>query len=134
MTDDTNKRPPLPDWAIDMAAKVDFDPNAERAAANFAHNPCGMTPANYDVPQVRANPPRPERGERPLVNPDNPQHPTPGVTLLDRQLIAEAQRERQRAEQPDVVEKMTAAMTAMMQMQSQTLAILAQLTNKAEKK
>ena len=34
-----------------------------------------------------------------MVNPDNPQHPTPGVEMIDRICIAADQQERQQAQQ-----------------------------------
>jgi hypothetical protein len=71
-----------------------FNPMSEQRAFGFSHGPCGIIP-RPEAPSEPAPPARPSTGriERPLVNPDNPRHPTPGVDLLDRQFAAEAQRE-----------------------------------------
>jgi hypothetical protein len=114
-------------------ARIPFDPNTSRAAANFAHSPCGMTPRNYDVPEARPNPPPNTSGwsDRPMVNPNSPQHPVPGIAQCDRLVAAAERAEREQASAPDnMLMKLAAAVTAMMQMQTQTLAMLAHLTNK----
>jgi hypothetical protein len=132
MTKETANRPP--DWALDMA-RVPFNPMAEVRAANFAHSPCGMLPKDLSVSQQISSAPRNTTGwiDRPMVNPDNPQHPTPGINHVDRLLDAADHAERKEASTPDdMMTKMAAAMTAVLQMQSQTLAILAQLTDKAD--
>ena len=116
----------VPDWALDMA-RVPFDPNAERAAANFSTGgPIGMIPrattAPAPVPPANTNG---WQADHPLVNPDAPAHPTPGVALIDRMVIAADQRERQQAQQPADSERMMEIMMKMMQMQSQTLQAVA---------
>jgi hypothetical protein len=121
----TDKKPPIPDWAQDMA-QIPFNPNAERAAFNFSHSPCGMTPKDLSVSQsVKAAPPDTGWVERPMVNPDNPQHPVPGIAQCDRLMAAAERAERKEAQQPDLTRVMEAAM-AMMQVQSQQIAILVQ--------
>ena len=65
MTD--NAKPWVPDWALDMA-RVPFDPNAERAAANFSTGgPTGMIPRDTTAPASAPAPPSSGwQNERPL--------------------------------------------------------------------
>src|SRR6516165_5277434 len=113
MTDNTKNW--VPDWALDMA-RVPFDPNAERAAANFSTGgPTGMIPRTTTAPA--SAPPANTSGwqnERPLGT-------QPGIDLIDRMCINADQRERQQAQQPADSERMMEIMVTMMQMQSQTL-------------
>ena len=108
----------VPDWALDMA-RVPFDPNAERAAANFSTGgPTGMIPRTTTAPA--SAPPANTSGwqnERPLGT-------QPGIDLIDRMCIAADRRERQQAMRPDS-DRMMETMMQMMQLQSQTLQAVA---------
>jgi hypothetical protein len=84
-----------------------------------------MIPKNYDQPsRPPANPPGSGQGwsERPLVNPNNPQHPTPGVDLLDRLMARDDQRERQQTQQQQVT---TPDATMMLEMGTMVMQFLA---------
>jgi hypothetical protein len=114
----------VPDWAVDMA-KVPFDPNAERAAANFSTGgPRGMIPR-----ATTATPSAPPQGNRSGWQAERPLQPQPGIDLIDRMVTAADQRERQQAQRPDI---MQAAMM-MLQIQSQQIAALAALVLKEDK-
>ena len=116
MTD--NAKSWVPDWAIDMA-RIPFDPNAERAAANFSTGgPTGMIPRN---PTVEPAPP-PQASTSGWQN-ERPLGAQPGVDLIDRMCINADQRERQQAMRPDFTE----AAMMMLQLQSQQIAALAAL-------
>jgi hypothetical protein len=113
----------VPDWALDMA-RVPFDPNAERAAANFSTGgPTGMIPRTTTAPA--SAPPANTSGwqnERPLGT-------QPGIDLIDRMCINADQRERQQAQRPDFME----VAMQMLTVQSQQIATLAALVMRKDK-
>jgi hypothetical protein len=100
---------PPPDWAYDWG-RIPYDPNQDRAAFNMTTSgPSPMSPRSD------------WQAERGLG-------PQPGINLIDRMCINADQRERAQAQQPDL----TQAVLTMMQMQSQTLAVLTALLSRME--
>jgi hypothetical protein len=125
-----------PSTLREMEQAAPYHAMADLKAYGFAHSPCGIIPTNPASSQP-ARAPANMGGwvERPLVNPDNPQHPTASVAACDRLMDAADradQQARQRAQAPDIMEQMATACTLMMRQQTRILAILAQLTNKEE--
>jgi hypothetical protein len=105
-------------------ARIPFDPNAERAAANFSTGgPTGMIPRTTTAP-APASPANTSgwQNQRPLG-------PQPGIDLIDRIVTAADQRERHEAQRPDFME----AAMQMLTMQSQQIAALAALVMREDK-
>jgi len=104
--------------------QINFDPLTEARAHNFAvTGPSPAIPRTRPADQVSETRPAPNasgwQAERPL-------QPQPGIDLIDRMCVTADQRERQQAQAPDTMTQMVAACTAMLQMQTQTIALLAQ--------
>jgi hypothetical protein len=68
-----------------------------------------------------------------MVNPLAAQHPTPGVALIDRMCVNADAQERAQAQAPDTMAQLLQMATMMMQMQSQTIAILSQIVTNQER-
>ena len=109
----------------EMEQASDRKTMADLIAHRSPPGPSGMIPRDYSVAESLPNPAGSGTGwsERPMVNPDAPAHPVPGIDLIDRMVTNADQRERQQAAQPDF---MQAAMT-MLQVQSQQIAMLGAL-------
>jgi hypothetical protein len=111
----------LPDWAVDMA-RVPFDPNAERAAFNFAiGGPTGMIPRNDAARSQSAPAPAQANSsgwahEVPLTNP-------PGTNYVDALCDAQDRRDRAQA-QPSAAEKMLVMAQAVMAQQAAIMKLL----------
>jgi hypothetical protein len=110
----------------EMEQAAPYDARADLRAYGFAHSPCSP------IPQDKADPIRPSTNigecsaERLLVNPNNPQHPTPGVDLLDRQMAAEANREAKALASPSATEKMLEVAQAVMKQQAEIMKLVAE--------
>jgi hypothetical protein len=98
-----------------------FDP--KRTLADAARKACPLVLACYSEP-VRCL--ALSFGE------GNPQHPTPGVTLLDRQLQAEALREAQAQAAPSKTEKLLEVAQAVMKQQTEIMIFLAGQKNEQQ--
>ena len=115
----------------EMEQASDRKTMADLIAHRSPPGPSGMIPRDYSVAESLPNPAGSGTGwsERPMVNPDAPAHPVPGIDLIDRMVANADQKERQQAMQPDVLQ----AAMMMLQVQSQHIAALAALVLNEDK-
>jgi hypothetical protein len=121
MTDTKNWSP---DWVEDWM-RVPYNPMQDRAAFNFsAGGPCAAIPRD----PIKVTPAAPATNSSGWQRPVE-LGPQPGIDLIDRMVTAADARERQQAQQPDLMQTMMQMLT----MQSQQIAMLAAMVLKDNK-